>query len=68
MSDVLEETPGEVHANLLETADYWLSLGLLLGIHDPDRARRLLHLIEQHEAERGELQQDASTLIDEVFG
>ena len=67
MSEVLAETPDEVHANLLETADYWLSLGLALGTHDPDRARRLLHLIEQHEAERGELQRDAATLIDEVF-
>ena len=67
MSEVLEETPGDIHANLLETADYWLSLGLVLGLNNPDRARRLLHLIEQHEAERGELQQDATGLIDEVF-
>ena len=67
MTEVLEETPEEIHANLLETADYWLSLGLVLGIHEPDRGRRLLHLIEQHEAERGELQKDAAGLIDNVF-
>lgn len=67
MSEVLEETPDDMHANLLETADYWLSLGLMLGLNDPDRARRLLHLIEQHEAERGELQKDAAALIGEVF-
>lgn len=68
MSEVLEETPADIHANLLETADYWLSLGLALGLHDADRGRRLLQLIEQHEAERGELQRDAASLIDEVFG
>ena len=67
MSEVLEETPSEIHANLLETADYWLSLGLALGLHQPDRGRRLLQLIEQHEAERGELQRDAAALIEEVF-
>jgi hypothetical protein len=67
MSQVLEETPADIHANLLETADYWLSLGLALGLHDPDRARQLIQLIEQHEAERGELQRDAAALIDEVF-
>jgi hypothetical protein len=68
MSEVLVETPDDIHANLLETADYWLSLGLALGLQDPGRARLLLHVIEQHEAERGELQQDASGLIGEIFG
>lgn len=67
MSEVLEETPADIHANLLETADYWLSLGLALGLRDRDRANRLLQLIEQHEAERGELEKDATGLIDEVF-
>ena len=67
MSEVLGETPEDIHANLLETADYWLSLGLALGLNDQDRARRLLHLIEHQEAERGELQRDAAALIDEVF-
>ena len=67
MSEVLEETPADLHANLLETADYWLSLGVALALHDPDRGRRLLHLIEHHEAERGELQRDAAAMVDEVF-
>src|SRR3989442_1384509 len=32
MSEVLTETADDTHANLLETADYWLSLGLVLGL------------------------------------
>src|SRR2546421_9873451 len=67
MSEVLAETPENIHANLLETADYWLSLGLVLGLRDPDRARQLLQVIEAHEAERGELERDATGLIGQVF-
>ena len=68
MSEVLAETPDEVHANLLETADYWLSLGLVLGLRDPAQAQQLLQVIEAHEAERGELERDATGLIGQVFG
>jgi hypothetical protein len=67
MSDVLTETPDDSHANLLETADYWLSLGLVLGLRQPAHAQELLQLIEAHEAERGELEQDAGGLISQVF-
>ena len=67
MNEVLTETADEMHANLLETANYWLSLGLVLGLRQPAQARKLLHLIEAHEAERGELERDAAGLIGEVF-
>ena len=67
MSEVLDETPEDIHANLLETADYWLSLGLVLGLREPAQARELLHVIEAHEAERGELERDATGLIGDVF-
>ena len=59
--------PDEIHANLLETADYWLSVGLVLGLREPDQARQLLHVIEAYEAERGELARDAKSLIGQVF-
>lgn len=67
MSEVLGETPDDIHANLLETADYWLSLGLVLGLRDPAQAGQLLQVIEAHEAERGELERDATGLISQVF-
>jgi hypothetical protein len=67
MSEVLDETPADLHANLLETADYWLSLGLVLGLRDPAQAGRLLQVIEAHEADRGELEHDATSLLEEVF-
>jgi len=67
MSEVLAEPPDDVHANLLETADYWLSLGLVIGLRDPVQAQQLLQVIEAHEAERGELERDATGLIGQVF-
>jgi hypothetical protein len=67
MSEVLGETPDDIHANLLETADYWLSVGLVLGLRQPVQARELLQVIEAHEAERGELERDAAGLIGDVF-
>jgi len=67
MSEVLTETPDETHANLLETADYWLSLGLVLGLRDPSQATQLLRVIEAHEAERGELERDATSLISQAL-
>jgi hypothetical protein len=67
MTEVLDETPPEMHANLLETADYWLSVGLALGVRDPAQAQQLLAVIEAHEAERGELAGDARGLISQVF-
>ena len=67
MTEVLEETPDDMHANLLETADYWLSLGLVLGLKDSAQAKELLDVIEAHEAEQGELERNAQALIGEVF-
>jgi hypothetical protein len=67
MSEVLDETPDHTHSNLLETADYWLSVGLVLGLREPEQAQRLLQVIEAYEAERGELARDAKTLIGQVF-
>jgi hypothetical protein len=67
MTEVLDETPLELHAHLLETADYWLSVGLALGVGEPAQAQQLLAVIEAHEAERGELAADARGLIGQVF-
>jgi len=67
MSEVLTEMPDETHANLLETADYWLSLGLVLGLRDPRQATQLLRVIEAHEADLGELERDATSLISQAL-
>jgi hypothetical protein len=67
MSEVLNETPEHRHANLLETADYWLSLGLVLGLRQPAHAQQLLKVIEAHEPEHGELEREALGLIGDVF-
>lgn len=63
MQEVLAETPAELHPLLLETADYWLSLGLAIGAGHPEQARRLLGLIEAEEAERSALTEDAAQFV-----
>lgn len=68
MAEVLEEAPEDARHLLLETADYWLSLGVAIGTRDPQDAARLLELIEAEEHERSELQKDAEAFIREVLG
>ena len=67
MQEVLADTPAELHALLLETADYWLSVGLAMGSERPAEARRLLAVIEAEEAERLALAGDAAQLVSDVL-
>lgn len=68
MADVLEHAHEQHHPVLLETADYWLSLGLTIGLNRPEEGKRLLSLIETEEPNRKELEQDADSFMDEVLG
>ncbi len=69
MGEVLCEFPEELHGPLLETADYWLSLGLAFGLSRPAEAEQLLSLILSHEEKgaRSELDKDGAHLWGEVF-
>ena len=67
MAEVLEEFPEEVRPHALETADYWISVGLTIGLERPHQARRLLDLIEAEEAERAALAEDAAAFLDEAL-
>jgi hypothetical protein len=68
MAGVRAETPEDVHAMLMETADYWLSLGLAIGTEQPEMANRLLRLIETEEPELLELSADAQHFVAEALG
>ena len=67
MAEVLEEVPEEVRPHALETADYWLSVGLAIGLEHPASARRLLALIEAEEVERAALAEDAAAFLREAL-
>jgi len=67
MEEVLDELPEEARAHALETADYWLSVGITLGLERPKRARELLALIEADEAERAALVDDAAAFVEEAL-
>lgn len=59
MAGVLAKAHEQHHPVLLETADYWLSLGLAISLAHPDDGRRLLYVIEAEEPNRAELEADA---------
>ncbi|HZT96943.1 MAG TPA: hypothetical protein VFB34_08910 [Chloroflexota bacterium] len=67
MGEVLKEAEEAHHPVLLETADYWLSLGLAIGLKRPEEAERLLTLIESEPARRCELDEDADAFLQEVL-
>jgi hypothetical protein len=67
MAELLEEFPEEVRPHALETADYWLSLGLAIGLEHPAEALRLLGLIEANEEELAELSHDARAFLEEAL-
>jgi hypothetical protein len=69
MREVLAESPEDMHGHLLETADYWLSLGLVIGLRRPADAESLLALIQRNDIEdSGELDSDGAALCIEVLG
>ena len=63
MAEVLEELPDEARPHALETADYWLSVGLVIGTERPTEASRLLKLIEANENERVALSGDGASFL-----
>ena len=68
MSQVLEEAHEDAHAQVLETADYWLSLGLAIALRRPADAERLLAIIVSHDEEpRSEIDQDADAFCAEAL-
>ena len=67
MAEVLDEIPEELRPHVLETADYWISVGLTIGLERPHQARRLLELIEAEEADRVALAEDAAAFLEEAL-
>lgn len=67
MAEVLDDIPEELRSHVLETADYWISVGLTIGLERPHQARRLLELIEVEESERAILAEDAAAFAEEAL-
>lgn len=67
MDDALAEAEDGHHPMILETADYWLSLGLTIGLHHPEQAKELLHLIEANEQNRTDLAAEAGEFLREAL-
>ena len=66
MSGVLEEADEADRELLLETADFWLSLGLTIGLERREEAEELIAMLQGTAKERAELILDADALLDEA--
>ena len=67
MAEVLDEFPESAQPHAVEVADYWLSLGLAIGLEHASEAQRLLGLIEANEEEMAELSHDAGAFLEEAL-
>jgi len=67
MREVLDEADDRHHDLLLETADFWLALGLVIGLERPVEAERLLGVAQGGADERAELLSDADDLLSEAI-
>jgi hypothetical protein len=67
MAEVLDDILEEMRSHVLETAEYWISVGLTIGLERPHQARTLLELIEATESERAALSEDAATFVEEAL-
>jgi hypothetical protein len=67
MREVLDEVDEAQRETLLETADFWLRLGLVIGIEHADEAKRLLSLSQEDAGERAELLKDAEEWLAETI-
>lgn len=67
MSEVMAEVAGDVRPVVIETAEYWLAIGLIVGIRHEESGRRLLRVIEGDEQEASELAADAAVFISEAL-
>lgn len=68
MNDVIAEVDEEDRPLVLETAAYWLALGVAAAIDRPTDSQRLLDIIEPGGADRDELLSDARAFLDEAVG
>ena len=66
MRDVLEAIDEGQREVLLETADFWLRLGLVIGVEHADDARQLLALSQAAADVDGELREDAADFLAET--
>jgi hypothetical protein len=64
MREVLDEVDDSHRELILEVADFWLALGVVIGLERPEQARRLIEVVESDAGDREELHADADDLLD----
>ena len=67
MAGLLDELPENAQPHALEVANFWLSLGIAIGLEHVNEAQKLLGLIEANEEKMADLSHDARAFLEEAL-
>ncbi len=67
MAGLLDQFPQDVRPHAVELADFWLALGLAIGLEHASEAQQLLGLIEANEEKMADLSHDARAFLEKAL-
>jgi hypothetical protein len=67
MAERLDGFPESAQPHALEVANFWLSLGIAIGLEHAGEAQQLLGLIEANGEKMAELSHDARAFLEEAL-
>ena len=67
MSELLDEFPENAQPHAVEVVNFWLALGIAIGLEHGSEAQQLLGLIEANGEKMAELSHDARAFLEEAL-
>ncbi|MFI5259283.1 MAG: hypothetical protein ACHQ01_06715 [Candidatus Limnocylindrales bacterium] len=67
MAELFDEFPESARPHAVEVANFWLSLGIAIGLEHGSEAQQLLGLIEANGEKMAELSHDARAFLEEAL-
>ena len=67
MAELFDGSPENAQPHAVEVANYWLSLGIAIGLEHASEAQQLLGLIQANGEKMAELSHDARAFIEEAL-
>ena len=67
MAGLLDELPENAQPHAVEVANFWLALGIAIGLEHVNEAQQLLGLIEANEEKMADLSHDARAFLEEAL-
>ena len=67
MAGLLDELPENARPHAVEVANFWLALGIAIGLEHVNEAQLLLGMIEANEEKMADLSHDARAFLEEAL-